>query len=246
MKKILVVDDNENNLKNAVDSMEELGYEVVSASSAKEAVQLIKKISKQEDIFLILSDMDMEAEESGMEVVSASSDFCIPCILVTGGLDHGRQSIKFMGPLFYPTFPDKGNERVTPIGGIISEEKTKEVWKKAVESFLLFWNRIGENLGIEDYVEWVFETRKEYRKQKGFVITREKQFTFQAGIVPKMTEEYYKRIKWEEERKRREEERKKIVAGRKQKDFFWVIKKEIIQEKCSLCGGNVYEYTYNA
>jgi hypothetical protein len=247
MKKVLVVDDNVNNLKNATQGMKEMGYETLSAPSAAEAIRIIHDVSRTEDIFMVLSDMNMEHEESGMEVVDACGDFCIPCIIVTGGgFDHGRPAIRFLGPLSYPVFLDKGNDKTMLIGSFTSEEKTSEVWTEAAQSFLSYWDRIGESSGLVDFVEFVFEIRKDYRKQKGIVITRNEQFSFQSNIVPEMTEEYYKARRYEEEKKKKAEEREKIVAGRKQKDFYGAKDLKMIEEKCQICGGNLYEYSYNS
>ena len=189
--KVLVVDDNAVNLRNAVEAMEELGFEVLSASSAKEAIEIIKIISIKDDLFIVLSDMNMEHEKSGMEVFSVCSDLCVPCLIVTGGgLDHGRPAVIFSGPLFYPLYPqEKERDRLHAIGHILANEKTKEVWTEALRSFSRYWEGIERRMGMKSFIDFVFETRKEYRRQKNKPITRENQLDFQAGITPKKRDE---------------------------------------------------------
>lgn len=192
--KVLVVDDNENNLKNAIEAMEELGYEVVSASSAKEAIQLIEEVSVREDLFMVLSDMKMEQDDSGIEVLNFCSERCIFCIIVSGGLNHGVQpfiSVSFLSNLlariedvptkeelvdyfFNPDYREMSYTRIE------AEEKTKKVWKDAVKTFFLAWKNSVK--GKYDLVNFIFKTREEFRKNKRCCMTRETQISFYSGI----------------------------------------------------------------
>lgn len=85
---ILVVDDNTKYLENAKEAVEKLGFNFISASSTKEATEMIEELSKSEDLYMVLTDLNMETKDAGNEVMKECADKMIPVVMVTGGFDH--------------------------------------------------------------------------------------------------------------------------------------------------------------
>ena len=115
MKKVLVVDDNPSFRELIEYTLQDSGFQVVSASNGKEGVD--KVVAEKPDI--ILSDV-MMPDMSGIEMIRIlnSKGVKIPIIILTG--THFNSQIE---SLFKEEGVDKFLSKMTPIEEIISQAK---------------------------------------------------------------------------------------------------------------------------
>ncbi len=120
-KKVLIVDDQLDNLISGMEAAKDLQFEPLGASSLKDAIEIIKK----EDLYLVLTDMAMEGnKDAGIEIVKACYKKGIPVGVVTM-----RRVIR----LFIPEGLSSDSLELIKIETIGEEEKDVNVWKKAFQ-----------------------------------------------------------------------------------------------------------------
>lgn len=106
-KKIAIVDDAPANINAAREAFKDLsGIEFTYYHSAEEIISII---SENPDAFdLIITDMKMEEDDSGLLVVKKGFNFGIYVVVASGGFEHAGQPIVRLAPdLRFPDASDK-------------------------------------------------------------------------------------------------------------------------------------------
>jgi two-component system NtrC family response regulator len=155
METILIVDDEKNYLLVLSAVLEEEGYEVLTASSGPEALE----IQKSSDLDLVLTDMKMPGMD-GIEVLESikARDADLPVIMMTahGTIDKAVEAMQ-KGAYNYLLKPFD-NERlilfVKKAIAVFQVVKENRRLRSAVESQYRFGNIIGKSRAMRD----VFET----------------------------------------------------------------------------------------
>jgi len=120
ISKILVADDRQENIQAARQYFETLkGISTCYFNNGKDAIKEI--IEKYASIGLVLTDLEMETPEAGVDVALTGMDYIIPSYILTGGPQH------------------RGSPTVRVIPGLYGFEGTKaepETWKQCLESLV--------------------------------------------------------------------------------------------------------------
>jgi two-component system NtrC family response regulator len=156
METILVVDDEKNYLLVLSAVLEEEGYEVLTAQSGAEALE----IQKSSDLDLILTDMKMPTMD-GMELLDniKALDPDLPVIMMTahGTIDKAVEAMQ-KGAYSYILKPFD-NERLTlyvkKAVSLFQVVKDNRQLREAVESQYRFGNFIGKSKPIRDVFEMI-------------------------------------------------------------------------------------------
>jgi two-component system NtrC family response regulator len=156
METILVVDDEKNYLLVLSAVLEEEGYEVLTAQSGAEALE----IQKSSDLDLILTDMKMPTMD-GMELLEniKALDPDLPVIMMTahGTIDKAVEAMQ-KGAYSYILKPFD-NERLTlyvkKAVSLFQVVKDNRQLREAVESQYRFGNFIGKSKPIRDVFEMI-------------------------------------------------------------------------------------------
>lgn len=126
--KFLIVDDEAENISAIQIAIALLGsHDVIYATGAKEAIGIIEHTYKKDTIFfdIVITDLEMEERESGLNVFAKSAEYLAFPFIVTGRTKGGQNH----GP----------SVRIEPIGEVISGKKSEpHVWQhilQKIESF---------------------------------------------------------------------------------------------------------------
>jgi CheY-like chemotaxis protein len=128
IKVVAIADDMEENRSAAVSAAQEIfpDAEVRTYSAASEIISAMRESGGIPDIDLVLTDMNMEEELSGLKVAQECATWWIPCIPVTGGIKtHTTDQVRAGGG--YP------NEDIV----IHGEKDDPEIWKFVLRKALL-------------------------------------------------------------------------------------------------------------
>jgi len=152
--KVLIIDDQTDNVIAGMQAMKELGIEGIGAMELKAALEIIEIV----DFLAVLTDMEMkEGREAGMEIVKECCKRGIPVGVVTMGSGHGHHKDEVH--LLVPVLPISGTPRLREIE-TLGEEKDVDAYKKA-------FKRLEKEIHLEENLA----ARERYRKylDKGFV-----------------------------------------------------------------------------
>jgi CheY-like chemotaxis protein len=144
--KILIVDDKKENITAAKVAAEKFGLcDVTYASSAKEVMEIIVTVYETEKTFfdLVISDLEMEEEESGMMVMIKSDEYLALAIIVTGREKGGHGH----GP----------STKIQPTGRVVDGRKDDCcVWEKVFHEI--------EKTCTEEPYKQILESLQSYKK----------------------------------------------------------------------------------
>jgi len=118
---ILVADDRSENILAARKYFEQLGgISTTYFNNGKDAVEEIKR--NYSSIALVLTDLEMETPNAGVEVALTGFEYLVPSYIITGGPQHRGNN---------PTI------RVIPEGiGFEGTKESPETWKSCLESII--------------------------------------------------------------------------------------------------------------
>ena len=123
MEKILIVEDDPAHLLALEDNLSFAGYEVSTARSGRQALEILK----QDKFDLIILDMDMPVMNGaqGLEKLKEMKDFKIPILILSADKEEESKATGIsLGASYYMTKPFKPPEVVARIEEII-KERTK-------------------------------------------------------------------------------------------------------------------------
>jgi len=149
IKKILVVDDREENLDAAKQYFQTINLHVEYATNAKDAIDKMKAAYEKEEKYdFILSDLEMETKTAGLDVVKEALEQR-SYVTIASGVNYDKSDTDQHGP----------NTTIRPTGTSIKGKKEKpEVWKFALEESLNYiqtYKESPEFKAIERYAHFI-------------------------------------------------------------------------------------------
>ena len=159
-EKVLIVEDDFSNSIAALAAMDELGYDAVVATTAKDGIEMIKK----EEFFGVLTDMNMPLKQkesvnpkAGEVVVKECLKRAVPVAIVTGGGTghHGVPCIKVLISKQI-TIMTSDQQLSFDDQEIDGKDKDIMIWKRA-------WRILEDHAKPEE----IFRARKRHRKYVG-------------------------------------------------------------------------------
>jgi CheY-like chemotaxis protein len=136
--RILVVDDTPENLVAAKNYFENLDVKVDYATNGVSAIEKITQSYEEKDVYsLLLSDLQMEERNSGLDVVREGSKYLIPSFIVTGR--NYDQPHNHHGP----------STQIEPyLGSIAGKKEDENIWMQVLEKVV---DNISEGEGTPFY-----------------------------------------------------------------------------------------------
>ncbi len=161
--KVLIVEDNFDNVLTALIAMEELDVEPIIASNVEKALEILQFRSKE--FLCVLSDMHMPlsseggySKEAGKIVIKECINRHIPSLVITKGVHHHEKTcieILMPDPMFALAKETVEEFSLVKVKEIECPEKKVKVWKEAFQT-------LKEILG-DDLTENL-KTRRLYQK----------------------------------------------------------------------------------
>lgn len=150
MQKILIIDDHKPTLEAMSDALESQGYNIVSKSSGKEAIELIKGNNYD----LILTDLKMP-DIDGMEILKAVRDMNLETqvILITGHgtIDNAVEAMR-AGATDYITKPIKVIELREKVKKIFENQAIKQQNELLQNQNIVLQRQINERYGFSNII----------------------------------------------------------------------------------------------
>jgi len=116
VKTLAIVDDIPENRFAAEKAVSEL-YPEVQVRLYASAAEFVSALADDRSFDFVISDMCMETSRAGYDVACAAWSWNIPCVIVSGGVDHG-QSVVHVG---YPSATYKG------------DKSDPDLWKRVIQ-----------------------------------------------------------------------------------------------------------------